>query len=71
MPDRNVETLEFALKNSFYQTNDQTIVIGDLSRIQQSFVIQFDDVQNFTNFDGDPFSIETLIAFLRKNTAIR
>jgi hypothetical protein len=69
MPDRTIESHEFALKNSFYLTSSESFVIGDLSQIQRSFVVAFDDVENYTNFEGTNYTIETLTAFLRKNTA--
>jgi hypothetical protein len=71
MPDQNVDSFEFVLKNTYYQTNEQSIVICDLMRLIQSFVIPFDDVPKYTNFDGDKFTIESMIAFLRKNTGTK
>jgi hypothetical protein len=68
MPDRSIETHEFALKNAFYLTSSESFVIGDLSQIQRSFVVPFDDVDNYTNFEGINYTIELLTAFLRQNT---
>lgn len=71
MPDRSVESYEFTLKSCVYLTSSDSFVIMDLSRIQRSFVIDFDDVENFTNFDGVIYDKNSITAFLRKTTGIK
>lgn len=71
MPDKIVYFHEFALKSCVYMTSSDSFVIVDLSQIQRSFVIDFGDVRNFTNFDGVIYDKNSLSAFLRKTTGIK
>lgn len=68
MPDRIVDVHEFALKSCTYMTSSESFVIVDLSQIQRSFIINFGDVANFTNFDGIIYDKNSLTAFLRQTT---
>jgi hypothetical protein len=68
MLDESVETYEFALKSCVYLTSSESFVIIDLSQIQPSFVINFRDIRNYSNFDGINYTLTTLTAFLRITT---